>query len=389
MIHHIENSRKSMQLCLTFSLIVGTWGWRSSADSVRPSWSRQLFWSHPRDDIAQLQEYGRALLTRLADSATSVTDTEPSEQWSSGESCLHSTWTCWNISGSSQRENPVFCSDNTLTSASVDDQTRSMDSHEIQCEKGHRNDSVREDSWTEIQKRDSSIGEQVLARRPGANVNQLMQPWVTGLWLGRDTLSDEHLTGTAAGVMRSRAARRLQEPARWVPAALNAMPFTPWSTHLNLPGRPRLQRPTYEEPIEVGTLPRFIEIPTAPTKNPKSETATLTPIGQSTKRRRQEVTFQEPLQTSSSAGAAAGTAIDSSMVILGPQTPKPVRPLSHAEREDSIQKRQRPTEVNTVLAIAGGKDQKALHTAKVNELRNMDNLGMVEVVDTPQSQQVL
>ena len=49
------------------------------------------------------------------------------------------------------------------------------------------------------------LGEQVLARRPGAYVNQLLQPWVTGLWLGRDTLSDEHLTGTAAGVMRSRA----------------------------------------------------------------------------------------------------------------------------------------------------------------------------------------
>ena len=70
------------------------------------------------------------------------------------------------------------------------------------------------------------LGEQVLARRPGANVNQLMQPWVTALWLGRDTLSDEHLIGTAAGVMRSRAVRCLQEPARWVPAALNAMLFT-------------------------------------------------------------------------------------------------------------------------------------------------------------------
>ena len=37
------------------------------------------------------------------------------------------------------------------------------------------------------------LGDQVLARRPGANVNQLLQPWVTGLWLGRDTFSDEHL----------------------------------------------------------------------------------------------------------------------------------------------------------------------------------------------------
>ena len=105
------------------------------------------------------------------------------------------------------------------------------------------------------------LGEQVLARRPGANVNQLLQAWVTGLWLGRDTLSDEHLMGTAVGVMRSRAVRRLQETARWVTAALNAMLFTPWSPHLNLPGRPRLQRSAYEEPIEAVALPRFIEIP--------------------------------------------------------------------------------------------------------------------------------
>ena len=186
------------------------------------------------------------------------------------------------------------------------------------------------------------MGEQVLARRPGANVNQLMQPLLTSLWLGRDTLSDEHLIGTAAGAMRSRAVRRLQEPARWVPAALNAMLLTPWSPQLNLPGRPRLQRP--------------IENPTAPTKNPNSETATSTPddTGQSTKRRRQEVTFQEPLPTSSSAGTAARTATDSSMVIPGPQIPKPARPLSPAEREDSIQQRQRPSEVNTVLALASG-----------------------------------
>ena len=64
------------------------------------------------------------------------------------------------------------------------------------------------------------LGEQVLARRPRANVNQLLQPSVTGLWLGRDTLSDEHLMGTAAGVMKSRAVRRLQEPARWVPGSV-------------------------------------------------------------------------------------------------------------------------------------------------------------------------
>ena len=52
-----------------------------------------------------------------------------------------------------------------------------------------------------------------------------------------------------------------------------------------------------------------------------------------------------------------------------------------------------------MLVIAGGDsrieistltdDQKALHTAKVNELLNMDKCGVVEVFDTPQSQQVI
>ena len=216
-----------------------------------------------------------------------------------------------------------------------------MDSHEIQCEKGHRNHTVREESWSEIQKRDSSIEENksslAVLERMSTNLCSHGQPAI----------------GTAAGVMRSRAVHR--RTSKVCAGSINAMLFTPWSPHLNLPGRPRLQRPTYEEPIEAGTLPRFIEIPTAPTQNPKSETATSTPddTGQSTKRRRLEVTFQEPLPTSSSAGAAAGTATDSSMVIPGPQIPKPARPLPPAEGEDSIQKRQRPSEVNTVLAIPG------------------------------------
>ena len=167
----------------------------------------------------------------------------------------------------------------------MDDQTRSVGSHAILCEKRHTNDS-RTGRFADRRYRKEilPLGEHVLARRPRANVNQLLQPWVTGLWSGRDTLSDEHLIGTAAGVMRSRAVRRLQEPARWVSAALKAMLFTPWLPHLNLPGRPRLQRPAYEELIEAEALPRFIEIP-------KSETFVTTrgDAEQSTKRQRQEV----------------------------------------------------------------------------------------------------
>ena len=153
--------------------------------------------------------------------------------------------------------------------------------------------------------------------------------------MGRDALSDEHLKGTAAGVMKSKTVRRLQEPARWVPAALNAMLSTPWSPHLNLPGRPRLQRPGNEEPIEAGTLRGFIEINTAPTtRNPKSETFVTTPgdAEQSTKRQRQEVIPRDSQPTSSSSGAVA----DTSVQIPDPQIPKPARPLSPAETEKTV-----------------------------------------------------
>ena len=184
------------------------------------------------------------------------------------------------------------------------------------------------------------------ARRPGASGNQLLHSWVTDL-------SGRHLIGTAAGVMMTRAVRRLQEPARWVPAALKATLFTPWSPHLDLPGRPRLQRPAHEEPIEAGASPRFIEIPTVPTtRNPKSEDVRdkrwVMPSSQQG-RQRQEVIPRESQQASSS----SCTATDTSGQFPDPQIPKPTRKLSPAEREDSIQKRQRPAEVNTVSTIAG------------------------------------
>ena len=82
-------------------------------------------------------------------------------------------------------------------------------------------DAVREDSWTENRQEILQLGVQVLARRPGGSVNQLLPPW--SLRLGRDTLSGEHLVGTPAGVVRRWAVRRLQEAARRVPEALKAV----------------------------------------------------------------------------------------------------------------------------------------------------------------------
>ena len=68
--------------------------------------------------------------------------------------------------------------------------------------------------------------------------------------------------------MRSRAVRRLQEPARRVPEAL--MLSTLCAPHLL--GPPRLQKPTYVEPIEAGTSPRFIDA-----LKPKPEKFVATP----------------------------------------------------------------------------------------------------------------
>ena len=115
--------------------------------------------------------------TTLANFTTSVIDTEPLEQRRRGENRFHSARSCAHICGSWQKRNPVFCSDDTH----VDDQTRSMD-------KGTGKSSCH---WVH----------KFLARCAWANGNQLLQQWVTGLWLGRDTLSHEHLIGTA-GVMR-------------------------------------------------------------------------------------------------------------------------------------------------------------------------------------------
>ena len=103
---------------------------------------------------------------------------------------------------------------------------------------------------------------------------------------------------------------------------------------------------------------------------------------QSTKRQRQEEIPREFQPASSSCAAA-----DTSMQIPDPEIPTPARQMSPAEREDSIPKRHRPAEVNTMLTTAGvyngneiaswTEDQKALHAAKQKqeELLNMDKFG--------------
>ena len=126
------------------------------------------------------------------------------------------------------------------------------------------------------------------------------------------------------------------------------MLFAPWAPHLNLPFRvvcidQHTKSPLRQERHQASSR-----------RQPKPADAAGGDPEQSTKRQRQEeIPRAQSLPASSSCAAA-----DTSMQILDPQIPKPVRQLSPAEREDSIQKRQRPADVNTVLAIAGGLQRK-------------------------------
>ena len=162
--------------------------------------------------------------------------------------------------------------------------------------------------------------------------------------------------------MRSRAVRRLQEPARWVPEASQAMLFAPWAPHQNLPGRPRLQRPKNEEPIKAETWPTFIETPTATPKQknkPAEKFVSLPGDAEgSAKPRAPGWRFPRAQSQPGPSASSSSSPADTSMHVLGPQILKSARQLPPAERQDSIQKRQRPAEVNTVLMIAVGLQRK-------------------------------
>ena len=184
MIHHFENSRKSLQLHLNFSLITGTWGMEgplqiacfhvgadTSSGAIHATmvldskkmdmlyvvagtakWVRDLgyerFFLHgDKEGVLQLLLDKVAKECRPAGQDWQILrQVSPTQSHQSNGAAEKAVSTVRGLAGTylavmktkSRR-------DNTLTNASVDDQTRSMDSHEIQCEKGHTNDSVRED----------------------------------------------------------------------------------------------------------------------------------------------------------------------------------------------------------------------------------------------------
>ena len=100
------------------------------------------------------------------------------------------------------------------------------------------------------------VGEAVACRRPGALVNKLESAWLEGIWIGRDSKTDEHLIGTPNGMVRSRALKRRVERRRWDTTLLNAMIWDPWKPTPVTRGRPLKVR-SDREPILMGPIPRL------------------------------------------------------------------------------------------------------------------------------------
>ena len=95
------------------------------------------------------------------------------------------------------------------------------------------------------------VGEAVACRRPGTLVNKLESVWLEGIWLGRDSKTDEHLIGTPNGMVRCRALKRRVERRRWDTNLLNAMVWDPWNPTPVTRGKPLKVR-SDREPIVSG-----------------------------------------------------------------------------------------------------------------------------------------
>ena len=94
----------------------------------------------------------------------------------------------------------------------------------------------------------------VWARRPGAALNKAGAPLIAGLWLGRDSVTDEHVIATGAGVFRTRTVKRKPLDAEWDKEAILGMTWEPWNTGRDIRGRKPLQHQA-REPILAAPLP--------------------------------------------------------------------------------------------------------------------------------------
>ena len=89
------------------------------------------------------------------------------------------------------------------------------------------NDSIRKDSTYVLPKSQSYLLEKQLHADDREHWNKLESAWLEGIWLGRDSKTDEHLIGTPNGMVRCRALKSRVERRRWDIDLLNAMIWHP------------------------------------------------------------------------------------------------------------------------------------------------------------------
>ena len=196
------------------------------------------------------------------------------------------------------------------------------------------------------------VGEAVACRRPGALVNKLESAWLEGIWLGRDSKTDEHLIGTPSGMVRSRALKRRVERRRCDTDLLNATVWDPWNPTPVTRGRPLKVR-SDREPILMGPLPRaHVTSPDDPdtvttAAVPTQETTPGTTITHSTERARVRLLAAEaegapPVQKTRTTSSAETT----SQTTTTPSARALVERVGNEAGEDS-----QPAQIRRIAAL--------------------------------------
>ena len=101
------------------------------------------------------------------------------------------------------------------------------------------------------------VGEAVAGRRPGTLCIRRNSAWLEGIWLGRDSKTNEHLIGTPNGMVRCSTLKRRVKRRRWDTKLLNAMriPYHLWSPIPVTKGK-LLKVYSDREPTPMRTIPR-------------------------------------------------------------------------------------------------------------------------------------
>ena len=98
------------------------------------------------------------------------------------------------------------------------------------------------------------VGEAVAGRQQGTLCSRFESARFKGIWLGRDSKTDEHLIGLPNCMVRCHALKRRVEKTRWDINLLNAMIWDPWSPIPVTKGKP-LKVCSDREPFLTRTIP--------------------------------------------------------------------------------------------------------------------------------------